>query len=272
MINIFLERDCLSGILLGKVSTTFFCKELHSKYFGFCKSRGKIKALQGYVGTCTRTIKNGKAILGLQAGRNQAATPICLQILLLGEACAYITFITVWFVVRAEAPDEIHSSMVWPPRPHDLWPMTSPAGLSLPRPPHSPRPCPPPCGTSVWCSASFSALALALSSAWNILFPTPSGVAGCFSNFRSWFQGSHLREAFSGTWATPPTLHIPAGIPAWNGVFICLVVFPPLSSLFHVRNCLIYLPLYPYIKNKKVLNLVSNFYSNCLKFSFTRLN
>ena len=95
MINIFLERDCLSGILLGKGSTTFFCKELHSKYFGFCKSRGKIKALQGYVGTCTRTMKNGKAILGLQAGRNQAATPICLQILLLGEACAYITFITV---------------------------------------------------------------------------------------------------------------------------------------------------------------------------------
>ena len=95
MINISLERDCLSGILLGKGATTFFCKELHSKYFGFCKSRGKIKALQGYAGTCVRTIKNGKAILGLQAGRNQAATPICLQTPLPGEACAYITFITV---------------------------------------------------------------------------------------------------------------------------------------------------------------------------------
>ena len=206
MINISLERDCLSGILLGKGATTFFCKELHSKYFGFCKSRGKIKALQGYAGTCVRTIKNGKAILGLQAGRNQAATPICLQTPLSGEACAYITFITVWFVIRAEASDEIHSSMVWSPRPHDLWPMTCPPGLSLPRPPHSLSPCLRPRGPSAWCSASFSALALALSAAWNVLFLTPSGVAGCFSNFRSWFQGSHLKEAFSGHLGPPTRL------------------------------------------------------------------
>lgn len=84
--------------------------------------------------------------------------------------------------------------------------MTGPAGLSLPRPPHCLSPCPRPRGPSVWCSASFSALALALSSAWNILFPTPSGVAGCFSNFRSWFQGSHLREAFSGH--LDPLIHL----------------------------------------------------------------
>ena len=122
--------------------------------------------------------------------------------------------------------------------------------------------------------ASFSALGLALSSAWNILSPAPSGVAGCFSNFESRFQVSHLREAFLGHLGppTPPPSHIPAGIPAWNGVFICLIVFALLPSLFQGRNCLIYLPLYPYIKNKKVLNLVFNSYSNSLKFSFTRLS
>lgn len=150
--------------------------------------------------------------------------------------------------------------------------MTCPVGLSLPRPPYSPSPCPRPRGPSVWCSASFSALALALSSAWNVLFLTPSGVAGCFSNFRSRFQGSHLKEAFSGHLGPPTPSHIPAGIPAWNDVFICLVVFPPLPSVFQGRNCVIYLPLYPYIRNKRILNLVSNSYSNCLKFSFTRLN
>lgn len=43
MINILLERNCLSGVILGKESTKFLCKEPDSKYFGLCKSRGKMK-------------------------------------------------------------------------------------------------------------------------------------------------------------------------------------------------------------------------------------
>lgn len=43
MINIFLAKACLFGVILGEGSTTFFCKEPDSKYFGRCKSRGQSK-------------------------------------------------------------------------------------------------------------------------------------------------------------------------------------------------------------------------------------
>lgn len=187
-----------------------------------------------------------------------------------GEACAYITFITVWFVARAEA--RMKSTAPWSglrglwPVTHDLprWPLPSP------RSPYSPSPALDHV-TSVWCSASFSALALAL------LLPgmfswLPCGVAGCFSNFRSRFQGSHLKEAFSGH------LGLLTLIRTFQQEFLlwmmCLFVwlFFLHFLLFSRAGTVIYLPLYPYIRNKRILNLVSNSYSNCLKFSFTRLN
>lgn len=271
MINIFLERDCLSGILLGKGSTTFFCKELHSKYFGFCKSRGKIKALQGYVGTCIRTIKNGKAWL---AGRMKPggdprlfADPSSR-----GSVCLHNFHNSV---IRRQG-----RGIGWNPQLHGLasealWPVT----YDLPRWPLPPPPTtlPEPLPSTTWtfclvlgllfstCTCSFFCLEYSLpDSLWSgwlllkfqVLVPRLPPQRGL-----PWPPGP-----------PSPASHIPAGIPAWNGVFICLVVFPPLPSLFQGRNCLIYLPLYPYIKNKKVLNLVFNSYSNSLKFSFTRIH
>ena len=99
---------------------------------------------------------------------------------------------------------------------------------------------------------------------------TPSGVAGCFSNFRSWFKRPCLRKAFSGHLGPPP--HTFQHEFLFGFVFICLVVSPLPPSPFRGRDPLICLPLYPYAKSKMVLNPVFNSYFNCLKFKFTRLN